>query len=116
MRREIMKRAWELFRKGFNKVFARCLKASWELYKKETATLKEETLSQETLNSMMKNDRNFRRKANGSNLSSNIIYKGEGKVYYNNFKLWIKEGICRLYADKNIDNVSLDQTYIQVRI
>lgn len=116
MRREIMKRAWELFRKGFNKVFGRCLKASWELYKKETATLKEETLSQETLNSMMKNDRNFRRKANGSNLSSNIIYKGEGKVFYTNRKLWVKEGIARIYATETIDDISLDQTYIQVRI
>lgn len=116
MKRLVMTRAWELYRKGFARTFAECLKVSWALTKKENNCFQETTVSQDELNKKMRNDKDFRKKANGSNLSKNVVYTGEGRVFYTNRKLWVKEGIARVYATETIDNINLDQTYIQVRI
>ena len=112
MRKEVMLKAWEIFRKGFKAAFADCLKAAWNLVKRSNRTA---NLSQDELNSMMRNDKNFRHRANRSNLSSNIVYQGEGRVSFSNFKLWVKSGIARLYADKMVDDIIVKNTYFEVR-
>lgn len=112
MKREVMTKAWELFKKGFKGTFSECLKAAWNLVKRIRVVT---TLQQEELNIMMKNDKNFRHRANKSNLSSNVIYHGEGKVYFSNFKFWIKSGIARIYADKMIDGIIIKNTYFEVK-
>ena len=116
MKRLVMTRAWEMYRKGFARTFRECLKASWALTKKENNLFQADSMTQEQLNNKMRNDRRFRHSANHSNSSTNVIYKGEGKVFYTNRKLWVKEGIARIYVTETIDDISLDQTYIQVRI
>lgn len=116
MKRLVMTRAWEMYRKGFARIFGECLKASWALTKKENKLFQPESMTQEQLNKKMRNDRRFRHRANHSNSSTNVIYRGEGKVFYTERKLWVKEGIARIYATETIDDISLDQTYIQVRI
>lgn len=116
MKKLVMTRAWEMYRKGFARTFGECLKASWALTKKENNCFQAESMTQEQLNNKMRNDRRFRHAANNSNTSSNVVYKGAGRVEYVNRKLWVKEGIVRVYATETIDNINLDQTYIQVRI
>lgn len=112
MRREVMKKAWEIFKKGFKGTFRECLKVAWNLLKRANKVI---TLSQDELNSMMRNDRNFKHRANGSNLSNNIIYNGKGEITFSNLKLWVKPGIVRIYADKLIDGIFVKNTYFEVR-
>lgn len=116
MKRLVMTRAWEMFKKGFARTFGECLKASWTLTKKENNCFQETVVSQDELNNRMRNDKNFRKKINGSNLSQNIVYNGTGRVEYTNRKIWIVKGMARVYATETIDNINLDQTFIQVRI
>lgn len=112
MKREVMKKAWEMLRKGFNETFAVCLKAAWALVKKSFAV---KTMTQDELNEMMRNNKQFRHAANGSNLSSNVIYQGAGVVTYSNARMWVKKGIARIYADKCIDGIKITETYLEVR-
>lgn len=112
MKREVMKKAWEIFKKGFKANFGECLKAAWSLVKRAN---KVTTLSQDELNAMMKNDKNFKHRANKSNLSNNVIYNGKGEVHFENFKLWVKSGIARLYADKMIDEIVIKNIFFEVR-
>lgn len=116
MKREVMLKAWEMYRKGFKTTFAECLKGAWELVKKVNKFYKETNLSMEKLDVFMKENKEFRHKVNKSNLANNATYPREkaGHMTFS-LKLWVKQGIARVYADKFIDGTFLTQSYVEAR-
>lgn len=116
MKKLVMKRAWELYKKGFSEIFRQCLKASWELTKKQNTYFQDEQATVEELDSLMRNNRNFRHQANEDNLSPSLKYNGKGNISYENLKLWVVKGRARVYVDKKIDGIKVEQNYIQYKI
>ena len=112
---EVMKEAWKAYRKESFETFAEALKASWAIFKKAVRLFADEVQSVEKLSKRMLNDREFCHRANGSNLSQNRVYKGEGKTSWVNRKVWTAKGRIRMYADEIIDGKTYCQQYIEVK-
>ena len=112
---EVMREAWRAYKKESFKTFAEALKAAWAIFKKAVKLFADEIQSAEKLNKRMVNDREFRHKANGSNLRVNIVYEGEGKTSWINRKVWTAKGRIRMYADEVIDGKNYRQQYIEVK-
>ena len=112
---EIMKNSWKAFKKGDFETFAEALKAMWQLFKKSIKLFADEIQSVEKLSKRMITDREFCHRANGSNLSKNRIYPGEGKTSWINRKIWTAKGRSRMYATEMIDGKEYNQKYIEVK-
>ncbi|MDO4690148.1 MAG: hypothetical protein Q4A58_02500 [Fusobacterium sp.] len=115
MKREVMKKAWMLMRKGYNKNFATCLKAAWALEKRVRKVFSETSLDRDELNNMMKFNKAFKHSANKSNISRNVIYQGQGIENYRDFRLWAVEGRARVYVERYIDNIFIEKMYTEIK-
>ena len=112
---EIMKEAWKAYKKESFGTFSEALKAVWAIFKKAVKLFADEIQSVEKLSKRMITDREFCHRANGSNLSKNRVYPGEGKTSWINRKIWTAKGRSRMYATEMIDGKEYNQKYIEVK-
>lgn len=109
MRRQVMKMAWELLRKGFDTNFGSCLKKSWSLNKQ----LKSQIISSEAATDLVLDLQNsVKRHVFESSNWEGRNYVGTGELTFNNCKLWVKGNVARVYTSREIDGISIGQTYV----
>ncbi|MBM6876204.1 hypothetical protein [Fusobacterium mortiferum] len=118
MKKDVMLKAWELFRKGYSEVFGECLKGAWTLIKKvRKFYIQGKIVAFEVLDNKMVKDRAFKHTVNRDNLLPNCTYPRDkkGEMTYS-LRTWIKPGIARIYADEFVDGIFFDKSYVQTRI
>ena len=117
MKSAVMKKAWEMFKKGYNKTFALCLKGAWALLKKVKNYHQGKTVEFEILDKKMVKDRDFKHSVNKTNLIKNCTYPREKSAFMTfTLKTWVKPGIARIYIEKYVDEFYFDTTYVETRI
>ena len=120
MKKEVMKNAWNLFKRNFNESFSECLKASWKLSKRivELNNIVNTEKAIEIVNS--KENLRWRFRDAGlavKNNSGKLDYVGGAIFTVENTKIWGKNKIARIYFTKKLDNVIVDNDYYtEVRI
>ena len=117
---DIMKNAWNLFKRNFNESFSECLKASWKLSKRivELNNIVNTEKAIEIVNS--KENLRWRFRDAGlavKNNSGKLDYVGGAIFTVEAPKIWNKNGLARMYFTKKLDGVVLDNNYYtEVRI
>ena len=117
-RRNIMKQAWKMFKKGFADTFAKCLKSSWQLDKKVNKYFKNKNLTSEEATKIMLNDSSFWRHCQVQKLEGGEwgkrTYAGKGVQTYEITNIWVVDGRARVYAEMSIDNWVVKKSYVEV--
>ena len=117
---DIMKNAWNLFKRNFNESFSECLKASWKLSKRivELNNIVNTEKAIEIVNSKENLRWRFRdAELAVKNNSGKLDYVGDAVFTVEAPKLWNKNGLARMYFTKKLDGVVLDNNYYtEVRI
>jgi hypothetical protein len=112
MKREVMLTAWRIFREDSGS-FSEALKRAWALVKRLYNFITKTRMTQEKADYLM-GKKFFRRAANHSTSSLNLIYKGERKLTHK-YNLWIKHGKVRFYVNSFVDGIEYRQLYIETK-
>ena len=120
MKKEVMRNAWNLFKKKFSESFSECLKASWKLSKRmvELNNITDIEKATEIVNSKEALRWRFRdAELAVKNSDRRLDYVGNAVFTVENTKIWGKNKIARIYFTKKLDNVIVDNDYYtEVRI
>ena len=120
-KKDAFKMAWVLYRKGFAVMFADCLKAAWKLVKRINFNNNRVDIERATeiVNDNQANRNKFRDAglAVKNDSTRKLDYKGEGRITFDNYKVWAVADIARVYFERFLDGVRYETgAIIQVRI